>query len=51
MRDGSATEEKILKLAKKMIIKNGIANLDMKVLAEKIGCSRSTDTFQVRVIS
>ncbi|MCR5770800.1 MAG: TetR/AcrR family transcriptional regulator [Butyrivibrio sp.] len=42
MRDGSATEEKILKLAKKMIIKNGIANLDMKVLAEKIGCSRST---------
>ena len=37
MRDGSATEEKILKLAKKMIIKNGIANLDMKVLAEKIG--------------
>lgn len=42
MRDGSATEEKILKLAKKMIIKDGIANLDMKVLAEKIGCSRST---------
>ncbi len=42
MRDGSATEEKILKLAKKMIIKDGIANLDMKVLAGKIGCSRST---------
>ena len=42
MRDGSGTEEKILKLAKKMIIKDGIANLDMKVLAERIGCSRST---------
>lgn len=42
MRDGSATEEKILKLAKKMIIKDGIANLDMKVLAGEIGCSRST---------